>query len=120
MIRRPPRSTRTYTLIPYTTLFRSLNDSMGHAAGDELLRTIARRLQGNLPAEATVARLGGDEFAVIVPGLARSEEHTSELQSLMRTSYAVLCLKKKNKYVTRIRLKTNSTATPLAIHMTRQ
>src|SRR3546814_8315059 len=113
MIRRPPRSTRTYTLIPYTTLFRSLNDSMGHAAGDELLRTIARRLQGNLPAEATVARLGGDEFAVIVPGLApgsalasavdailqgvaRSEEHTSELQSLMRISYAVFCLKKKN------------------------
>ena len=49
--------------------FKLLNDSMGHSAGDELLRTIARRLQTNLPPEATVARLGGDEFAVIVPGL---------------------------------------------------
>src|SRR3546814_1220345 len=96
MIRRPPRSTRTDTLFPYTTLFRS------------------------------IARIGGDEFAVILPGITsphevvthcdavfealketfrfagrnvecrRSEEHTSELQSLMRISSAVFCLKKKN------------------------
>src|SRR3546814_15670281 len=92
MIRRPPRSTRTYTLIPYTTLFRSLNDSMGHAAGDELLRTIARRLQGNLPAEATVARLGGDEFAVIVPGLAPGSALASAVDAILKGVAATLTI----------------------------
>src|SRR3546814_1374512 len=72
MIRRPPRSTRTDTLFPYTTLFRS--------GADQGVRV-------------------GDGLAVLGPGpdrlRQRSEEHTSELQSLMRISYAVFCLKKK-------------------------
>src|SRR3546814_5951555 len=79
MIRRPPRSTRTDTLFPYTTLFRSANGSASaelRAARDETGRNA-----GSEDAEAE-----------------RSEEHTSELQSLMRISYAVFCLKKKNQH----------------------
>jgi predicted signal transduction protein with EAL and GGDEF domain len=57
---------------------------MGHAAGDELLKTIARRLQGNLPASATVARLGGDEFAVIVPGLAPDSSRASAVDAILK------------------------------------
>src|SRR3546814_10380951 len=76
MIRRPPRSTRTDTLFPYTTLFRSVAD---------------------------VALLRGLNRAFVTQGLKimarRSEEHTSELQSLMRISYAVFCLKKKNRFI---------------------
>src|SRR3546814_1354356 len=72
MIRRPPRSTRTDTLFPYTTLFRSSAWISGAAPGD------GRSVTGTTP-------------------LARSEEHTSELQSLMRISYAVFCLKKKKE-----------------------
>src|SRR3546814_14672176 len=88
MIRRPPRSTRTDTLFPYTTLFRS-------TAGEAML---VRRL-ADAGAPALAASLQG-----IPPTSAhwdaidvrlRSEEHTSELQSLMRISYAVFCLKKK-------------------------
>src|SRR3546814_2326828 len=77
MIRRPPRSTRTDTLFPYTTLFRSVFGAVGRQGEG----TVVHR-QLHCP-----ALLGGD----------RSEEHTSELQSLMRISYAVFCLKKKNK-----------------------
>src|SRR3546814_6685602 len=78
MIRRPPRSTRTDTLFPYTTLFRSLSspDRRGRGNGPPT----ARCHGGTSP-----SRRG-----------RRSEEHTSELQSLMRISYAVFCLKKKN------------------------
>src|SRR3546814_8461331 len=78
MIRRPPRSTRTDTLFPYTTLFRSLG----------ALTKLPRGLSGQQVRRA-LERAG---FY-----LKRSEEHTSELQSLMRISYAVFCLKKKNK-----------------------
>src|SRR3546814_1831603 len=96
MIRRPPRSTRTDTLFPYTTLFRSLLDrrlrlAIGGGDDGELrlaLRHLQRQRQG--PPEVRVAVSGGK------PHLDRSEEHTSELQSLMRISYAVFCLKKKN------------------------
>src|SRR3546814_5261729 len=73
MIRRPPRSTRTDTLFPYTTLFRSAR---------------GRRMRASSPPPACGSRRRRG---------ARSEEHTSELQSLMRISYAVFCLKKKTE-----------------------
>src|SRR3546814_7692055 len=87
MIRRPPRSTRTDTLFPYTTLFRSelLAAGEGPARRDE--DAIVRERLG--PGGA-IARIDG-----VVVLRVRSEEHTSELQSLMRISYAVFCLKKK-------------------------
>src|SRR3546814_12613689 len=85
MIRRPPRSTRTDTLFPYTTLFRSqaLQDF------DEV--QVPRIGQNHRRFE----RFGPGEGAERSPLGRRSEEHTSELQSLMRISYAVFCLKKK-------------------------
>src|SRR3546814_4148999 len=92
MIRRPPRSTRTDTLFPYTTLFRSWHDA-------PLLAQV-RRLPVPLWVFASIAAAIG-LFAYF--GLSwslsgkRSEEHTSELQSLMRISYAVFCLKKKKQ-----------------------
>src|SRR3546814_2350224 len=97
MIRRPPRSTRTDTLLPYTTLFRS-TPSSGCAASS--LRAIVDlpAPEGDDRTNRTPRRLkpcgsgwsGGEDG-----GVMRSEEHTSELQSLMRISYAVFCLKKK-------------------------
>src|SRR3546814_1634728 len=78
MIRRPPRSTRTDTLFPYTTLFRSPFD----------------RLAG-IAAPLLKANIDTDMIIRVEHMTARSEEHTSELQSLMRISYAVFCLKKK-------------------------
>src|SRR3546814_3886257 len=116
MIRRPPRSTRTDTLFPYTPLFRS-DEPVDQ--GDALV--VATSGTTGTPkgvvlthdavlasALATSAALGVDPAAdrwlaclplAHVGGLSvlRSEEHTSELQSLMRSSYAVFCLKKKNK-----------------------
>src|SRR3546814_12412281 len=95
MIRRPPRSTRTDTLFPYTTLFRS--QPLQHAverprAGDQ---TLPRRRGDHLLNERVDHRvLHPGEIAAAGP-VGRSEEHTSELQSLMRISYAVFCLKKK-------------------------
>src|SRR3546814_8525903 len=80
MIRRPPRSTRTDTLFPYTTLFRSLVES----------RTFSHNIGGILNS----FNLAPGELADGI-GFYRSEEHTSELQSLMRISYAVFCLNKK-------------------------
>src|SRR3546814_988761 len=102
MIRRPPRSTRTDTLFPYTTLFRSL------VALVALLRLQRHRRDRSRLQPRERDRLAGDRaiaiFALVDAAdrridlgdqLARSEEHTSELQSLMRISYAVFCLKKK-------------------------
>src|SRR3546814_5433281 len=106
MIRRPPRSTRTDTRFPYTTLFRS---EVPDLVLDEPLLDVGHHPQ---------AELGGEQAGVLTLVLledvclhgaadvgqgvrrqrcARSEEHTSELQSLMRISYAVFCLKKKNE-----------------------
>src|SRR3546814_1675497 len=81
MIRRPPRSTRTDTLFPYTTLFRS--------------SPARRRGRASPWPPDTAAQAGSSRPREAAPP-ARSEEHTSELQSLMRNSYAVFCLKKKN------------------------
>src|SRR3546814_18398305 len=95
MIRRPPRSTRTDTLFPYTTLVRSRGDPQ--TARPHRLRTlrIARRDgDGARDARGASRRGSGHGHALGVLTL-RSEEHTSELQSLMRISYAVFCLKKK-------------------------
>src|SRR3546814_1612216 len=88
MIRRPPRSTRTDTLFPYTTLFRSATLRLLREAGIDC-RLVQTGARGD--AEA-LARAAAD---AVPPPALRSEEHTSELQSLMRISYAVFCLKKK-------------------------
>src|SRR3546814_3942310 len=89
MIRRPPRSTRTDTLFPYTTLFRS-EIGGGHQHDPGVLQHLQH--QGlRAPVQVVAPRL---EIADRRAG-DRSEEHTSELQSLMRISYAVFCLKKK-------------------------
>src|SRR3546814_1638647 len=89
MIRRPPRSTRTDTLFPYTTLFRSPEQVERQSiALDALHATTVENYR-------SLARAAGAEHYIKDSG--RSEEHTSELQSLIRISYAVFCLKKKNK-----------------------
>src|SRR3546814_14118684 len=97
MIRRPPRSTRTDTLFPYTTLFRSREDGAGYSE-----RTsepdAGRWRQGYCRRRAGLRRhlySPNADGCVLQYIWNRSEEHTSELQSLMRISYAVFCLKKK-------------------------
>src|SRR3546814_9676239 len=93
MIRRPPRSTRTDTLFPYTTLFRSARLRVHQ----ENAAAIAAQLDAH-PAVATMYYPGlvsHQGHALAARQQKRSEEHTSELQSLMRISYAVFCLKKK-------------------------
>src|SRR3546814_7080010 len=111
MIPRPPRSTRTDTLFPYTTLFRSETVKL------KLPAIVTTDLRLNEPRYASLpnimkakskplAQKTPEDYGVdISPRLTtvkvtRSEEHTSELQSLMRTSYAVFCLKKKNRQQT--------------------
>src|SRR3546814_10280143 len=111
MIRRPPRSTRTDTLFPYTTLFRSGDQPAGIRADARGRRHAARpeprdhRLaRYDLPRAAAhpprACRAGAGVGARTGDRVRRSEEHTSELQSLMRISYAVFCLKKKKKKTT--------------------
>src|SRR3546814_9514454 len=107
MIRRPPRSTRTDTLCPYTTLFRSpprytpmqefkydrVHTPAAHeAARQEIARKMAAFEAANGPVETLPIRTDDKRIPYRI---TRSEEHTSELQSLMRISYAVFCLKKK-------------------------
>src|SRR3546814_6900041 len=99
MIRRPPRSTRTDTLFPYTTLFRSLIHEdlaldpvlVGALNALPILLFAALAVGGS----RLIARIGARRALVVGLLTVRSEEHTSELQSLMRISYAVFCLKKK-------------------------
>src|SRR3546814_4707596 len=108
MIRRPPRSTRTDTLFPYTTLFRSyaewaedyfyiphrgVHRGVGGIFYDHLECGDDAEYDRNFQLTQAV----GEAFLDIFPQIVRSEEHTSELQSLMRISYAVFCLKKKKK-----------------------
>src|SRR3546814_9579247 len=96
MIRRPPRSTRTYTLFPYTTLFRS-------PAPASILHPGVLLADRHLADHGFHPRPGLRTRRFSRPWLrrsVRSEEHTSELQSLMRISYAVFCLKKKNNQQT--------------------
>src|SRR3546814_13511760 len=90
MIRRPPRSTRTDTLFPYTTLFRS---QYFVEIGQPQRRHIIARRQSYHGNTLGALAVGGNEWRRAQ--FKRSEEHTSELQSLMRISYAVFCLKKK-------------------------
>src|SRR3546814_3437369 len=93
MIRRPPRSTRTDTLFPYTTLFRSMFQVLTtflYSAKSTHHFISANRWRCSVHAAVSVASETRAEVTI-----ARSEEHTSELQSLMRISYAVFCLKKK-------------------------
>src|SRR3546814_4503250 len=109
MIRRPPRSTRTDTLFPYTTLFRSVpcrhteprhphagpvppttSDCLVHEASWKV-----PEFSFNRPKSQALIPYAG--IAIATPVACRSEEHTSELQSLMRISYAVFCLKKKKQ-----------------------
>src|SRR3546814_4424598 len=99
MIRRPPRSTRTDTLFPYTTLFRSGAAVADRRHGDGADAPRARLLRHPRPVRRgrRLRHRTGDQ-----PDLRRvdrSEEHTSELQSLMRISYAVFCLKKKKNKI---------------------
>src|SRR3546814_10362130 len=111
MIRRPPRSTRTDTLFPYTTLFRSGCEPLLHRCADSGLQSASHegssqdgrrwrrklsRISGRriYPPRPQYARRAGNVGA---EDESRSEEHTSELQSLMRISYAVFCLKTKKK-----------------------
>src|SRR3546814_7022095 len=98
MIRRPPRSTRTDTLFPYTTLFRSV---LAAVLGSDADLGSARRPHGEARGgEVAGVILTSDEAQLLIEKclkfLRRSAEHTSELQSLMRISYAVFCLKKKH------------------------
>src|SRR3546814_2534294 len=95
MIRRPPRSTRTDTLFPYTTLFRS-NTLAASAPSTSASSNAWAKCRGSpAPPDA----ISGTLHTTRAARSCRSEEHTSELQSLMRTSYAVFCLKKKNQYI---------------------
>src|SRR3546814_4720724 len=109
MILRPPRSTRTDTLFPYTTLFRS-------SAIDAAVAAFGGKVQRVRASAEAQMRLAAREHPLVVGdgvGGFRSEEHTSELQSLMRISYAVFCLKKKTAKQTET---TNNTRTTTQKH----
>src|SRR3546814_4338059 len=95
MIRRPPRSTRTDTLFPYTTLFRSGDEVRSWFGDDEAERRRRRDARYDEQDSDDQGRTSGGGGYRPAYGGDRSEEHTSELQSLMRISYAVFCLKKK-------------------------
>src|SRR3546814_6634476 len=120
MIRRPPRSTRTDTLFPYTTLFRSDNRSppatwlfftVDDLVAGTAITTPQVRISASWQRNGCASWQSAQSRAPVHSWL-RSEEHTSELQSLMRISYAVFCLKtqKKHKY-TQQQLRTHTTKT---------
>src|SRR3546814_4716047 len=109
MKRRPPRSTRTDTLFPYTTLVRSVVCPSAKACLDEVSVSASNRtfvvagsISTRLISTGCALKPSSGTSSVTTSPVLRSEEHTSELQSLMRISYAVFCLKKKNnirKYI---------------------
>src|SRR3546814_6004130 len=117
MLRRPPRSTRTDTLFPYTTLFRSVRCAPNKfhrpvpiccyspASQNDATALMSQGDRNSLAAEGA-SPAQQDDIAALAKG-GRSEEHTSELQSLMRISYAVFCLQKKNKTQNNYRYKKN-------------
>src|SRR3546814_10073188 len=111
MILRPPRSTPTDTLFPYTTLFRS-DHHRGRRRGLRLWCSYCRggvNMGQELMTPAQIADIcDGRDKAGNPICVRRSEEHTSELQSLMRISYAVFCLKKKKAIITLVKNKYNS------------
>src|SRR3546814_10776147 len=109
MIQRPPRSTRTDTLCPYSPLFRSAPLHSSHRTPETttLLAPVDSFQIALTTPLVPYAPDGGITVSLVGVVLHRSEEHTSELQSLMRISYAVFCLKKKNQI----------TNTPLAAHL---
>src|SRR3546814_4945318 len=114
MLRRPPSSTRTDTLLPYTTRFRSVDEDIaglgrdaptvvvqpGQGANVQALRLDHTTLVVHVEAVAQHAHGARLKGALEGGKRSRSEEHTSELQSLMRISYAVFCLKKKKRHST--------------------
>src|SRR3546814_3500120 len=108
MIRRPPRATLTYTLFPYTTLFRSQEKLRPRTGWIPLTFALdwcrpPRQMNGTSYYYFNTDQWRYEKVKVeelLSPLADRSEEHTSELQSLMRTSYAVFCLKKKNSHIT--------------------
>src|SRR3546814_1310147 len=112
MILRPPISTLTYTLFPYTTLFRSHAQGLAQRVVQPGLAVMrfAGKLRGRVGEEAQVRHRARDlhvagereRLAAVARFGVRSEEHTSELQSLMRISYAVFCLKKKKTKISSI------------------
>src|SRR3546814_9202772 len=118
MIPRPPRSTRPYTLFPYTTLFRSARRITARGEADALdvvdfSSACEARSQLDSAAicdsfcEGGSGLSGPSDSRAALSGMrdgSRSEEHTSELQSLMRISYAVLCLKKKSKQYIKLKI----------------
>src|SRR3546814_10889384 len=107
MIRRPPRSTRTDTLFPYTTLFRShiavshptISQQLSHFCDHIILSRVTAKIESPRSlitiSNSAIRTPTGASYRQTGAWRRRSEEHTSELQSLMRISYAVFCLKKK-------------------------
>src|SRR3546814_1184584 len=121
MIRRPPRSTRTDTLFPYTTLFRSAEGKAAPGRQD----TASHRSLYGLPTDRREPKKEGGPKPAVYPThpsnseevvAQRSEEHTSELQSLMRISYAVFCVKKKKITRTQRSKNTKDTAQKTQTH----
>src|SRR3546814_3889956 len=114
MIRRPPRSTRTDTLFPYTTLFRSHFIDRRPNPKDKNLgnrQRFMQRARGQI--KEVVSRSVRERKITDAAGGERSEEHTSELQSLMRISYAVFCLKKKTQKIRKMKSDIYSTTLKL-------
>src|SRR3546814_1933298 len=108
MIRRPPRSTRTDTLFPYTTLFRSSELApIEEARANAFI--IDPALKPPAPKQPGLHVYADWDLNDLREHIDRSEEHTSELQSLMRISYAVFCLKKKKKHKNIDRINNNTT-----------